>query len=381
MPTSVGIGFSPLVQAATPLLVLIAQLRGMQTAPDIRTLREQCLEHIKRFEDRALAAEVPSRVFQVARYAICASLDEAVLSTMWGAQSTWIQNTLLMELHRETYGGENFFVMLERFSSDPGKYPELIELHYLCMALGFTGKYHGSERNLAQLRHVRAATFNHVREHRGAPHQELSVRWQGVADRRNPMVRYVPWWVVGAATLAVVAVTFTVLSARLREQVAPVHVALADMGEVTSVRPSASPTLKQLLAPEANRGVLSVSEEGNQTTITPEVVNLFNSGSAEVNREYAGTLARIAAALDQVPGRVLVTGHTDDQPIRSGRYADNFELSRERAVSVARVLQSSLADPGRVTWKGVGSSEPRETRLSTPENRARNRRVEIIHVP
>jgi type VI secretion system protein ImpK len=81
-----------------------------------------------------------------------------------------------------------------------------------------------------------------------------------------------------------------------------------------------------------------------------------------------------------VPGRVLIVGHTDDQPVRSLRFQDNFELSRERAISVARALQQDIDAPARLSWTGVGASEPRYQPESAPENRARNRRVEIVHV-
>ena len=68
-------------------------------------------------------------------------------------------------------------------------------------------------------------------------------------------------------------------------------------------------------------------------------------------------LTRVAGALNQVPGRVLVVGHTDDQPLRSLRYRDNFELSRERAVSVVDGSCSATIDnPARLEWTGVGSS-------------------------
>jgi type VI secretion system protein ImpK len=77
---------------------------------------------------------------------------------------------------------------------------------------------------------------------------------------------------------------------------------------------------------------------------------------------------------------VLVEGHTDDQPLASLRYRNNFELSRERAVGVAKILQARAANPARIEWSGAGSSQPRYRPESTPENRARNRRVEIIHV-
>ncbi len=81
-----------------------------------------------------------------------------------------------------------------------------------------------------------------------------------------------------------------------------------------------------------------------------------------------------------MPGRVLVVGHTDDQAVKSLRYRDNYELSRERAVGVVKVLQLGMENHARVTWTGVGSSEPRYRPESDPANRSRNRRVEIIHV-
>ena len=54
----------------------------------------------------------------------------------------------------------------------------------------------------------------------------------------------------------------------------------------------------------------------------------------------------MADALERVPGRVLVTGHTDDQALKSFRYRDNFELSRERALSVLNILKPAIRDPG-----------------------------------
>jgi type VI secretion system protein ImpK len=107
---------------------------------------------------------------------------------------------------------------------------------------------------------------------------------------------------------------------------------------------------------------------------------VFASASATVDPSQYETLQHIANAIDQVPGRVLVIGHTDDQPLTSFRYRDNLELSRERALSVVNVLKLALDQPGRLEHTGVGSTEPRYKPESTPENRARNRRVEIVHV-
>jgi type VI secretion system protein ImpK len=380
-----GLGLNPLVRAASPLLLLAGQLRGSLSAPDVGDLRRHALEEIRRFEERARAAGVSSEVTRAARYALCASLDEAVLSTPWGAQSEWAQQTLLVALHREAWGGEKFFEMLDRVSQDPGQHIDLMELQYLCLAVGFAGKYQVVDRGHARLAEVQQDLYRKIRTHRGTPPSDLSLRWQGLQDRRNRLIRYVPWWVVGAAALAILAVAFVTYYTRLGNRSAAVETKLAGVGldEFAVPRPApppAGPTLKQLLAPEEAKQTLVVEEDGGKTSITLLATDLFASGSATVNPAYAETLRRVAAAIDRVPGRVLVAGHTDDQALKSFRFHDNVELSRERANGVLNVLKPAIRDQGRLESTGFGSDRPKYTPVNTAENRARNRRVEIIHL-
>jgi type VI secretion system protein ImpK len=199
------------------------------------------------------------------------------------------------------------------------------------------------------------------------------------------VIRYVPWWVVAATGLAIVTIAFVTCLAILSRSSAPVQASLARIGmegftTPVAAPPTVGPTLAGLLAPEVARGTLSVEEQGGRTLVTLAAPDLFASASAIVNPQYLDVLKAVAAALDRVPGRVLVVGHTDDQPLRSLRYHDNFDLSRERAVSVAKLLKVALHDPARIQWTGVGDSQPRFLPPSTPENRSRNRRVEIVHV-
>lgn len=380
-----GLGLNPLVQAATPLLILIGRLRGSLQALDIPTLRRQSLEAIRSFEERARNNGVANEVVLAARYALCAALDEAVLTTPWGQQSEWGQQTLLVALHREAWGGEKFFDMLDRISQDPRRHIDLMELQYLCIAMGFAGRYQVQERGQERLADVERETYRKIREYRGVTAPELSLRWRGLQDKRNPLLRFVPWWVVAAAALAVLTITFIVFYTRLNQHAAPVEAQLANIGlhdftAPAEAPPPAGPTLKELLAEDAQRGALQVEEEGGRTLITLMAPNLFASASAKVNPTYYETLQRIANALDQVPGRVLVTGHTDDQRLTSFKYRDNFELSRERAVGVVNVLKLAIDDPARLEFTGAGATQPRYTPESLPENRARNRRVEIVHV-
>ena len=384
-----GIGLNALVQAASPLLLLTAQMRETLTPMDVPGLRRHTLEEIRRFEDQARSAGVPDKVALSARYALCAGLDEAVLSTPWGHQSDWAQHPLLIQMHREAWGGEKFFDMLESISKDPGRYVDLMELQYLLLSFGFVGKYgeQAQERGADRLLEVQQDLYRKIRAHRGATEDALSLRWRGLEDRRNPLVRYIPWWVVGVAALLILAVTFTTYYARLAQAAAPVHAELAKVGledfspPPDVVPPPRSLTLKQLLASDEQAGRLRVEEQGARTTVTLIAPDLFPSGSAAVNPTYVETLERITDALNRVPGRVLVEGHTDDQPIRSLRYSDNNQLSRERAEGVATILRRRIDNRVALSVIGKGLSEPRYTPASSAENRSRNRRVEIIHVP
>src|SRR5690348_1824061 len=102
-------GLNPLVQAASPLLLLAGRLRGTMSMPDQHGLKRHALDEIRRFETAARNGGVASEVVLAARYVICAAIDEAVLSTPWGVQSEWQQQPLLMALHKEVWGGEKFF--------------------------------------------------------------------------------------------------------------------------------------------------------------------------------------------------------------------------------------------------------------------------------
>jgi type VI secretion system protein ImpK len=108
---------------------------------------------------------------------------------------------------------------------------------------------------------------------------------------------------------------------------------------------------------------------------------MFDSGGVDVSDKVVPVLHAITAALNQVPGRVIVVGNTDDQPIHSLKFKDNFALSAARAQAVQQILAQGLDDPGRLESSGAGASQPIATPPDLPANRARNRRVDLIYIP
>jgi type VI secretion system protein ImpK len=377
-------GRNPILLAAAPLIAIASRLQTTVARADVASLRTQAMQEVRLFDDRLRAANVTPEDAGVARYILCTFFDSAVLNTPWGAQSDWSGQSLLVMFHKEKSGGEKFFQILERIGGQPARYIDLIELQYVCLMLGYEGMYRIQERGqerLAALEHELARTIRDARQLRD---EDLAVRWRGVEDKRNPVFRYVPWWIVGAVSLAIIVLAFVIYDARLRSAAEPIKALLAQSSVPLVYQPAApvqpSNRLKVLLAPEEQAGRVTVEDFGDKTIVTPTASDLFRSGSASVNPQHTESLRTVARALAQVPGKVVVVGHTDDQPVRSLQFADNFELSRERAVAVTRVLKTVLDKSRPVEWIGVGSAQPRYKPVDTAENRARNRRVEIIHV-
>jgi len=102
-----------------------------------------------------------------ARYVLCTVVDEAVVTTPWGNESEWSQMSLLSSFHNETFGGEKFFQLLDRLSKNPVKHLPMLELMYLCLSLGFEGKYRVQARGMLELEGIRDALYRQIRQLRG----------------------------------------------------------------------------------------------------------------------------------------------------------------------------------------------------------------------
>jgi chemotaxis protein MotB len=105
---------------------------------------------------------------------------------------------------------------------------------------------------------------------------------------------------------------------------------------------------------------------------------LFDTGKADLRPEGRAVLDGLAEALKQVPNKLAVEGHTDDQPISGFPFSSNWELSTYRATSVLRYLvEQKGLDGKRISAAGYGQEQPLVPNDS-PEDRAKNRRVEIV---
>ncbi|HWU77065.1 MAG TPA: type IVB secretion system protein IcmH/DotU [Rhodanobacter sp.] len=388
-----GAGLNALVQAASPLLLLAVQLRNSVSQPDAAHLRDQVVAQVRQFESNAQAAGIAAQTITAARYVLCTTLDEAVMNTPWGGQSGWATKTLLVVFHGESYGGEKFFIILDRLCADFSRHIDLIELMYICLTLGFGGRYQIEADGRAKLADIQEELYRRIKAQRAPAADELAPHWKGLEDRRNPLVRYVPLWVIVAAGACLLLGAFMYFYTRLNELSSPVSAQVAQIGLKGAVPPDESrlrqtepkvarKSLKQLLAPEEQAGALTVDEKPDGSALVRlNAAAMFASGGTEVAARQIPMLHAITAALNQVKGRVVVVGHTDDQPVHSLKFKDNYALSAARARSVVQILSQGIDNAGRLESSGAGSSQPIALPANLPANRARNRRVEILYTP
>jgi len=123
---------------------------------------------------------------------------------------------------------------------------------------------------------------------------------------------------------------------------------------------------------------VEVSQDVRGLVISMPDEAAFPSGGTELAPMALAIVDRVAAAVREVPQAIRIEGHTDDVPIRTARYASNWELSTARAAAVvAYLIQRAGIEPARLSAAGYGEFHPRVAN-SSAENRARNRRIEIV---
>jgi chemotaxis protein MotB len=128
------------------------------------------------------------------------------------------------------------------------------------------------------------------------------------------------------------------------------------------------------------QGGVSLSETSGGLTVHVTEKLLFDAGQSDLREEAKQVLSSLAKSLETMRNEIRVEGHTDDIPIASGRFPDNWHLSIARALNVGLyVLNHAQIKPQRLGIVGYGEFRPIAPN-DTEQNRARNRRVDIVIV-
>ncbi len=389
-------GMNQLTACATTLFSLISRIRNRAQHMDPDKLRQSVVAEVRAFENRALQAGIAAQTVKIARYAMCATIDDVVLNTPWGSQSSWGLQSMVGTFHRETVGGDRFYDLLARLEKDPGTNIDMLEFIYMCLSLGFEGRLRveqgGGEKHLQ----IRNGLARIIRAQRGPLEWDLSPHWQGVKKPFKALSFWRVVWIAIGATVALLVFQFMGLSWFLSNNTERLvgQLSIIDIGAPAELErrapppppPPPPPTVEQqiekvsgFLQPQIDDGTVEVFRKGNTLIIRIKGSGMFGSGSDQLTDSFVDPVDRVAQALNDEPGPVIVVGHSDNIPIRSSRFPSNMALSLARAKSVMAGMARVMEDPDRLTAEGRADKEPIADN-GTKAGRAANRRIEVMLV-
>ncbi|NNE52760.1 MAG: type VI secretion system protein TssL [Sulfitobacter sp.] len=392
-PELVLTGMNTLAACAAPLFDLISRIRNRAQHMDAEKLRQSVVSEVRAFENRALQAGIPAQKVKAARYALCATLDDVVLNTPWGGQSNWGVQSMVATFHRETVGGDRFYDLLARLQKDPGNNLDMLEFLYMCLSLGFEGRLRVEQGGTDKHLRIRLGLAQLIRAQRGAFERDLSPNWKGVDRPYRALSAWKPVWIALATTAVLLIVQFGGLSYVLSNRTENVigQLSIIDAGPVAELERRAPPPppvptqdeqvekVVSFLEPEIAEGLVKVFGKGNTIVIRIAGSGMFGSGSDALVDTFEPKIARVAAALNDEPGKIIIVGHSDNVPIRSSRFPSNMHLSLARAKSVMKTMAAAISDDARLSAEGRADAEPIADN-ATREGRATNRRIEVVLV-
>jgi chemotaxis protein MotB len=183
-------------------------------------------------------------------------------------------------------------------------------------------------------------------------------------------------------------VLFGGLEGQLQELAASLEAGLPEDGQgdgnssekVSEKVQNASNTTEELtvaLQQQIDQGLVEIEQREGSVFITVGSGGAFPSGTADLTPEAQSILDRIALTAMSPTSEITVTGHTDDVPIRNGKFRDNWDLAAGRAASVVQAIEETgLVSGNRLSAVSKGEMNPLADNV-TVEGREENRRIEI----
>ena len=371
-----------------PLLRLRAELPPELDPRGVLLLNRLLEREVRNFQALCTAARIRHEYLVAASYALCTAIDEAATSTRWGGGNggeqvgVWSNHQLAMRFHGDNRGGDKVFLLIGKLAASPQQHMDLIELVHAILCLGFEGRYGAglASEGRRQLETIRHRLFVLLSTARGEVPARLSPHVQAATRGRFRPLHIIPLRGVCGLLLLVLAGLFCNYKIQLGRRGAEVLAQLKALGTlqapvlVSRARPM---RLKSLLEAEMERGTVTVDEDDTRSAVSFRGDDMFAPGQARLNPRTVPLIGKVAHEINELPGRLLVIGHSDDQPIRTPEFPDNQHLSAARANAVAMALQAEGVEKSRIQVQGLGATQPLADNR-TAAGRARNRRVDLI---
>ena len=190
--------------------ILILQLRSTNDYGEANSLKLRVSEMFERFEKDARSAGIDGEKIKSAKFALVAFLDETIISSSWNQKDTWLSEPLQIKLFDTFNAGEEFFTNLSELRLRTTNNKDVLEIYYLCLSLGFKGKYQlQSPENLRRV----------IDDLNMELHPEMYNSIDAISPNAKPkdgIIQYsknsIPLWVYPAGAVIIFLVFYFILS-------------------------------------------------------------------------------------------------------------------------------------------------------------------------
>lgn len=196
-----------LAEIFAPCFTLILQLRATEEFGDAEVLRRRIKDLLDDAEREALRTGVSPDNIQMAKFALVAFIDETILSSDWSQKDDWVSTPLQLELYDQYDAGEVFFDRLEQLRQNPKANAEALEVYYLCMTLGFKGKYQLHEQE--RYREIIETTYEELSRLPGMGTKDLAPHGKPRGQVAQEVKSKLPTWVIAAAAALIGLLVYT----------------------------------------------------------------------------------------------------------------------------------------------------------------------------
>ena len=194
----------------SPTLFLVLKLQNSKDFGDPLLLRKRIKKLLERTEKLCSKDGISIEKYELAKFALIAFLDETINSSEWPQKSLWQANPLHLELFNLFDAGNEFFKRLEILLKRPRNYPDVLEVYYLCMVLGFKGKYLVQEKE--KLRILINDTYNELYRLGDLDVKNLSPHGPR-KEEIVPIIRdRIPPWVLCVVATAIGFIVFLIMN-------------------------------------------------------------------------------------------------------------------------------------------------------------------------
>ncbi len=220
-----------LAEIYSPCFTLILQLRSSSHFSDAETLRNNLVQVLGECEQNARRSGSTQDV-EDAKFALVAFVDETVLSSDWSMKSVWMSSPLQLQLYNRFDAGEHFFERMDTILQNPSRL-QVLEVYYLCLTLGFKGRYQLVEQDKlrARIDAARSALKQSPDMRAGELSPNGRPRDQIAAEVKSKL----PTWAIVAAAVAIGLLIYMVMSFYISQKAGGVKSSIEELAAIQSL--------------------------------------------------------------------------------------------------------------------------------------------------